>query len=236
MLRNSFLLASIYSVALLLRSYALLVSRRVRVNPSLRMMSSKIIDDDGEHVVVIGSGIAGLSCAAILAATGKKVTVFESHYEVGGCAHEFLYTSDGKSIPSDRIGKDSADKEFFHFEAGPSLYSGLSSTVSPNPLKHVFQMIDEEPEWIKYELWGAYLPEGSFKLSIGAEPFEEVLQRYGSPTAVSDWRKLALALRPLADGVMGLPSGNILYYYSTVYSKTHHCVSYVYSCLSRREI
>ena len=47
-------------------------------------------------VVVIGSGLAGLSCAAILSSTGRDVTLFESHYEIGGCAHEFLYTLGAK--------------------------------------------------------------------------------------------------------------------------------------------
>ena len=37
-------------------------------------------------------------------------------------------------------------------------------------------MIEEEPEWITYDVWGAYLPEApdGYKLSIGASAFEEV--------------------------------------------------------------
>ena len=65
-------------------------------------MSSEGEDAD---VIVIGSGIAGLSCAAILATTGKKVTVFESHYEIGGCAHDFLYSTQGKSIRHKQINR-----------------------------------------------------------------------------------------------------------------------------------
>lgn len=38
-------------------------------------------------VVVIGSGIGGLSCAALLAKYGLDVTVLESHYAIGGAAH-----------------------------------------------------------------------------------------------------------------------------------------------------
>ena len=170
-------------------------------------MSSEGEDAD---VIVIGSGIAGLSCAAILATTGKKVTVFESHYEIGGCAHDFLYNTQGKSIPSERLSSltESEKSNLFRFEAGPSLYSGLSQHESPNPLKHVFQMIDEDCEWITYDKWGAYLPEApdGYKLSIGAEAFEVVLDTYGGPTAKEDWRKLAAALRPIAEGVMGLPT------------------------------
>ena len=70
----------------------------------------------------------------------------------------------------------------FKFEAGPSLYSGFSPDRSPNPLKHVYQMIGEEPEWITYDKWGAYLPEApeGYELSIGAENFLEILRRTGA--------------------------------------------------------
>ena len=64
----------------------------------------------------------------------------------------------GQTIPSAALQKQ-PDKqhEVFRFEAGPSLYSGLSQEASPNPLKHIYQMIDEEPEWITYDVWGAYV-------------------------------------------------------------------------------
>ncbi|KAH8043594.1 all-trans-retinol 13,14-reductase [Aureococcus anophagefferens] len=150
-------------------------SRRVA-----RRQALKAAADETYDVVVIGSGIGGLSCAGLLAAAGKRVCVLESHYEFGGCAHEYA--------------------------AGP-LYS-LSPDASPNPLKHIYQMVGEEPEWITYDKWGAYLPEApeGYELSIGAENFLEILRRYGGPTAVADWERLASTLRPLAKGVMGLPS------------------------------
>lgn len=156
-------------------------------------------------VVVIGSGIGGLSCAGLLAATGLQVAVLEAHYELGGCAHEFAVDMRGRTVPSAQGLPDNAT---FKFEAGPSLYSGMSQDPSPNPLKHVFQMIGEEPEWIKYDTWGAYLPEApqGYELSIGADNFKEILRRYGGPTAIPDWERLSAKLRPLAKGVMGLPS------------------------------
>ncbi len=40
-------------------------------------------------VVVIGSGVGGLSCAAILARYGFDVIVCESHTIAGGAAHAF---------------------------------------------------------------------------------------------------------------------------------------------------
>lgn len=91
---------------------------------------------------------------------------------------------------------------------GPSLYSGVNLPATPNPLAHIFQMCDEYPEWIRYDTWGAHLPEvpEGYELSIGADNFKEILRRYGGPTALEDWAKLEAALRPLSKGVMGLPS------------------------------
>ncbi|MDR1563216.1 MAG: NAD(P)/FAD-dependent oxidoreductase [Dysgonamonadaceae bacterium] len=42
-----------------------------------------------EHVIVIGSGLGGLFCGAILAKEGYKVKVFEQHCKTGGSLHQF---------------------------------------------------------------------------------------------------------------------------------------------------
>ena len=39
--------------------------------------------------IIIGSGIGGLTTAALLSRTGKKVLVLEQHYVAGGCTHCF---------------------------------------------------------------------------------------------------------------------------------------------------
>lgn len=61
--------------------------------------------------MVIGSGIGGLSCAGLLAKYGLKVAVCESHSIPGGAAHAWTVRS--PSVPG-----------VYHFESGPSLYSG----------------------------------------------------------------------------------------------------------------
>ena len=63
-------------------------------------------------VIVIGSGLAGLSCAALLSYSSLSTLVLESHDTVGGCAHSW-------------------NRRGFTFESGPSLYSGLSIDPSP---------------------------------------------------------------------------------------------------------
>lgn len=42
------------------------------------------------NAIVIGSGIGGLSTAAILAKAGKRVLVLEQHDRAGGCCHTFI--------------------------------------------------------------------------------------------------------------------------------------------------
>jgi 2-polyprenyl-6-methoxyphenol hydroxylase-like FAD-dependent oxidoreductase len=44
---------------------------------------------DRYDVIVIGSGLGGLSVSAILAKEGKKVLVLEHHYTAGGYTHVF---------------------------------------------------------------------------------------------------------------------------------------------------
>lgn len=39
--------------------------------------------------VVIGSGIGGLTAAALLSKAGKRVLVLEQHDQAGGCTHTF---------------------------------------------------------------------------------------------------------------------------------------------------
>ena len=59
-----------------------------RVDPTRdRYKTSKI--PNNIDVIVIGSGIGGLSCAAYLSKVGKKVLVLEQHYIAGGCCHVF---------------------------------------------------------------------------------------------------------------------------------------------------
>lgn len=70
-------------------------------------------------MIVIGSGIGGLSCGGILARYNQDVVVLESHEHPGGAAHSFKI-------------KD------YNFDSGPSLFSGFRSKgLQANPLAQV---------------------------------------------------------------------------------------------------
>ena len=137
-------------------------------------------------IIVIGSGIGGLSCAALLAKYGFQVTVCESHSIPGGAAHGF-------------------ERNGFKFDSGPSLYSGLSYRPSTNPLRHVLDAIGEDVEWVNYDTWGVYVPEGEFDTTVGADQFCDVLKTIRGPQAVREWQNLQQVMEPLGKAATALP-------------------------------
>ena len=117
------------------RSSATSIARSGRHGTELRARfalnaASTPFSDDDPDVIVIGSGIGGLSCAALLAASNLKVHVLESHYEIGGCAHEFCYREDGTCVPSDRLSPADVNN-VYRFEAGELSFE-LRATATMN--------------------------------------------------------------------------------------------------------
>ncbi|KAL3135547.1 hypothetical protein ABBQ38_006025 [Trebouxia sp. C0009 RCD-2024] len=138
-------------------------------------------------VVVIGSGIGGLCCAALLAKYGLKVTVCESHNIPGGAAHAWV-------------------QKGYHFESGPSLYSGMAGTgAAANPLALVLKAIDEPLDLIEYNQWNVLLPEGEFLTQVGNDQFYEVLDKVSGQKGKDDWAKLQELMRPLAKAATAVP-------------------------------
>jgi NAD(P)-binding Rossmann-like domain len=117
--------------------------------------------DSGEYdVIVIGSGMGGLTCGALSAKYGSKVLVLESHIKVGGSAHTFSRMHNG--------GK-------YSFEVGPSIFEGLDRP-SLNPLRMVFDILEETMPVKTYKGLGFWTPEGYWRFPIGnKQKFEDLL-------------------------------------------------------------
>jgi phytoene dehydrogenase-like protein len=122
-------------------------------------------------VAVIGSGIGGLCCAALLARNGYSVTVCESHTTAGGVAHGF-------------------ERDGFHFESGPSFFTGLSVEKSNNPLRQVLDLLDETVESVSYDHWNFHFPEGLFISSTDEKLYHEQIARFASERGLEEWLRL----------------------------------------------
>ena len=145
-----------------------------------------MIQNASDDVIVIGSGIGGLCCAALLARYGFSVTVYESHSLAGGAAHAF-------------------SRQGFMFDSGPSLHSGISYSPSANPLRQVLDAIGEELPCETYDTWGCWLPEGQFDMAVGAEPFYQVLSQLRGKKAAAEWRELQRVMAPLKEASVAIP-------------------------------
>jgi hypothetical protein len=128
--------------------------------------------DSGDYdVIVIGSGMGGLACGAISAKYGDKVLVLESHIKCGGSAHTFSRMHNG---------------EKYSFEVGPSIFEGLDRP-SLNPLRMIFDMLEEEMPVKTYTGLGYWTPTGYWRFPIGSKSaFEDLLmeQAEDGPKAV----------------------------------------------------
>ena len=126
----------------------------------------------------------------------NSVAVFESHYQSGGCAHGYTVKSKDKN-------------EVYHFDTGPSFFSGLNPDFQAklsNPLRNVLDAIDEKVECIPYKSFSLMLPEGEF---IHTSKFGErggVLDQVSGPKALTEWNKMMEKMEPLATAVGAMPT------------------------------
>lgn len=165
------------------------VPARANAAPASLMLSSSAARASAEQqvdVVVIGSGVGGLSCAAMLARYGVGVLVLESHAIAGGCAHGF-------------------ERGSFAFDSGPSLYNGMAGP-STNPLRQVLDAVGEDVEWIRYDGWEMLLPnDRRFYFRTGsAADWKRTLREFGGPNALSDWVRLEQFCRPITKAASGI--------------------------------
>ncbi|XRB12196.1 hypothetical protein RI054_04g20320 [Pseudoscourfieldia marina] len=139
-------------------------------------------------VVVVGAGVGGLCCAALLAEYGFDVAVVEAHDVPGGCAHAF-------------------ERNGYTFDSGPSFFSGISSRPSTNPLGQVLHALDIRLPTIKYDAWDVHLPDGEvFRYKADGEAYRREVSRVGGPEALAQWQALERRMDPLAKVAGALPA------------------------------
>ena len=158
------------------------------------------------EVIIIGSGIGGLCCGAILAKYGYDVTICESHSIPGGAAHEFEYSG-------------------YKFDSGPSLYSGLSYSPSSNPLRQVLDALEEDIDWKHYQSWGCCLPEGNFDIAVGADDFYNLLLKLRGQDAATQWRQLQKIMKPLGEAAIAIPPAAFRYDFGAVITLAPYLLS-----------
>jgi hypothetical protein len=137
-------------------------------------------------IVVIGSGMGGLSCAALSAKYGSSVLCLESHIKVGGSAHTFSRKHNGQT---------------YSFEVGPSIFEGLDRP-SLNPLRMIFDILEETMPVKTYKGLGYWTPTGYWRFPIGSQVgFEQLLMdqcgNIDGPKAIAEWKALRERLRTL---------------------------------------
>jgi len=197
--------------------------RALAASASASASASSTEPEEVVDVVVIGSGIGGLSCGSVLAKHGYETLVLESHYVPGGCCHTFPHKAPG------------GDGEYV-FEVGPSILEGPKDG-STNPLQLVLEVLGEEVENRTYNGWTMHdglgpgaashdepsssLPtpmaigENSWRYSVGPdrEPggFEQALREHAEnpELAVAEWRRLRERMRLLSEANDACPLLNL---------------------------
>ncbi|MCT7360588.1 phytoene desaturase family protein [Thalassolituus pacificus] len=92
---------------------------KVKVRTGTRFRASRA--DSHYDVIVIGSGMGGLTTAAFLSLLGQKVAVMEQHYTAGGFTHAY-------------------DREGFEWDVGVHY---IGEVHKPSTLRRVFDVVSE---------------------------------------------------------------------------------------------
>jgi all-trans-retinol 13,14-reductase len=117
--------------------------------------------------IVIGSGLGGLSCAALLAKAGKKVLVLERHYTAGGFTHSFK-------------------RRGYEWDVGVHYIGDVHKPHSP--MRRVFDTItDGQLQWAKMDAVydSMVFPDQRYDFVAGVARFREGLLAH-FPNAASD--------------------------------------------------
>jgi len=120
----------------------------------------KLSNQSNYDVIVVGSGIGGLTAAALLAKLGKRVLVLEKHYVAGGFTHSFSRKGYDWDVGAHYIGDVLRPESF---------------------LRRTFDLISEERlKWLPlpdvYDR--AVFPEGTYDFVTVRKQFRERLLQY----------------------------------------------------------
>lgn len=120
--------------------------------------------EDEHDVIVIGSGIGGLSAAALLAKRGLKVAIFEQHYLPGGYC-----TAWERNVKPTDASSDTKERWKYIFDAGVHDFSGLGERGG---IRSLLRMLDIENaiEW-KLNQQEYFIGETHFKVPHDANEF-----------------------------------------------------------------
>uniref|UniRef100_A0A7S3V0T1 Amine oxidase domain-containing protein n=1 Tax=Aplanochytrium stocchinoi TaxID=215587 RepID=A0A7S3V0T1_9STRA len=106
------------------------------IKPKLHSIYSKRKVDNIEYdYIIVGSGIGGLSCGALLSKAGYRVLILEQHSTVGGCTHEFKQNGDYF---------DSG----IHYIGGSSMVRNLLSMITIKPGVSLSKMGSQEDGYL----------------------------------------------------------------------------------------
>jgi carotene isomerase len=146
------------------------------------------VSNEPIDVVIIGSGIGGLTAGALLAVYGRRVLILESHFIPGGAAHSFA-------------------RRGFHFDSGPSFYSGLGTGhQSFNPLKQVLDVLGESLEVIPYNPIGHYhFPDVTFPAYGDLQQYRQAVARI-TPNGAKELERFERHLLSLYDRLKEIPA------------------------------
>eukprot|EP00873_Tetraselmis_striata_P025643 jgi/Tetstr1/445907/TSEL_033536.t1 len=121
---------------------------------------------DQLDAIVIGSGIGGLACAALMAKAGKRVLVLEQHYRPGGCTHAFT-----------EVGENAFDSGI-HYVGGGPIMTGLLEHVVAEPIE-LAQMGSRQDGYLydRFDLGGG--PDDMVDFRAGRDVLvEDLVARY----------------------------------------------------------
>ncbi len=137
---------------------------------SLLSRTTRTVTGPTDDVVIVGAGLAGLSCALRLAGAGRKVTVLER-----------------EALPGGRAGliEDSG----YRFDTGPTVLT------MPDLIRDAFHAVDEDlDDWLELvpvePLYRAFYPDGSqLDVHSDVEAMAEEIERVISPAEAAGYRR-----------------------------------------------